>query len=111
MQEDVSLCVAQGCVTIIDGCKPLKMKAAENRVFRFRGYKSPGKGFFNTLYKLLNIQDAVHTSMAEPAPCFKRRSHISAQGKLRSSFYAVETRLFNDLASINKNNKVVAKEE
>jgi len=29
--------VAHGCAAIFDGCKPLKMKEAGNRVFRFRG--------------------------------------------------------------------------
>ncbi len=37
MQFFGSLCAAQGGAAIFNGRKPLKMKEAGNRVFRFRG--------------------------------------------------------------------------
>ncbi len=49
MQFFDSLCATQGSAAIFNACKSLKMKEAGNRVFRFRGWKSPEKGFFNIL--------------------------------------------------------------
>jgi len=41
--------VAQGCASLFNGCKSLKTGEAGNRVFRFRGGKSPRKEFFKIL--------------------------------------------------------------
>jgi len=39
----------QGWLAIFSGCKPLKMKKSENRIFRFRVVNAHGRAFYDIL--------------------------------------------------------------
>ena len=41
--------MGHGWPTIFNGCKPLKMKESENRIFRFRVVNAHGRAFYDTL--------------------------------------------------------------